>query len=331
MDLNLRCAIVIGASQVNMCLLRKKRKKYSIESIAFYDYNDEKEIGDIVYSISEHLPKGILTNISLRHQSVIEHVYFYKSNTDIRSSVFKDLKRDYEIELKNYIIDFEEGEIGDRKIAYVAAIPKNVFDFFCDFFSESNKFRLYGFETHSVSLKRSIREFLGGGYMLNCIIFKDYSIISALKDDIVLAMRKLRYSWNELVRSLSSSGGISLDKAEEFLKKKGLKEPENEEEYDKLIYGSVSDAFDQFAIEIQRTIDYITTVQKMGKVEKIITIGEVNKINKIDNYISKLFSLETIKFQPQKLVEFGEDIDFSALENMNYLEICIGAALREVK
>ncbi len=331
MDLNLRCAVVIGTSQVNVCILRKKRKKYLVESVAFYDFDEEKEIEDIIYNFSEHLPKGILTNISLRHQSVIEHVYFYKSNTDVRSSVFKDLKRDYEIELKNYIIDYEEGKVGDIKIVYVVAVPKNVFEFFYGFFEKSKKFRLYGFETHSVSLRRSIREFLGNGYMLNCTMFRDYSMISALKDDVVLAMRKLRYSWDELVRSLSSSGGVSLDKADEFLRNRGLKEPENGDEEDRLIYDGISNAFDQFAIEIQRTIDYITTVQKMGKIEKIVTIGEINKINRLDNYITKLFSLETIKFQPQKLVEFGEDIDFSSLEHVNYLELCIGAALKEVK
>ncbi len=332
MDVNLRCAVVIGPSQLDVCVLKKKGKTYVINSIAYYDFEEEKEIEDIVYNLAENLPKEILTNISLKHQSVIEHVYFYKGNTEIRSSVYKDLKRDYEIELKDYIIDYEENSVSDRKVVYVVAIPKSILDFYYDFFYKTKKFKLYSFETHNVSLKRVVNRFLGDGYFLNCAVFKDYSAILACRGNNILAIRNLRYSWKELVDYLCEAGGISGEEAEKILKEMGLREPDQEsQEKDKLIYKSISEAFDQFTIEVQRTIDYITTVQKIGNIERLVSIGELNRINKVDSYISKLFSLETVKFEPQKIVEFDDKIEFSVLEHMKYFEVCVGAAIREIR
>jgi len=331
MDINLRCAVVIGPSQLDMCVLKRKGKTYVVKSIAYYDFEEEKEIEDIVYNLAEHLHGEILTNVSLKHQSVIEHVYFYKSSVDVKSSVFKDLKRDYEIELKDYIIDYEEDDVSDKKIVYVVAVPKNVFDFYYSMFQKEKKFKLYSFETHNVSLKRAVSRFLGSGYFLNCAVFKNYSSILVCKGNRVLAIRNLRYSWKELIGYLCEAGGISEEDAEGVLRERGLKEPkQGDQEKDILIYQSISEAFDQFTIEIQRTIDYITTVQKIGNVEKLVSIGELNKINKVESYISKLFSLETIKFEPQKVVEFEDEIDFSILKNMEYFETCIGAAIRQI-
>ncbi len=331
MDLNLRCSIVVGLSRIEVCLLKKKGKNYKVESLAFYEFEDEKEIDGIVNNISEHLPKDVLTNVSFKHSSIIEHIYFYSLKTDVRSNVYKDLKRDYEIELKDYIIDYEDNEFADRKIVYVVAMPKTVFDFYYKVLSSQKKLKLYSFETHGSSLKRAVNEFEGGGYILECPIFEDYSSILVCGDGKFLAQRNLRYSWRDLVNSLATPDSITDEEVEKLLEEKGLEEPSSEDQNDQPVYQNISNAFDQFTIEIQRTIDYLTTVQKMGRVERIITIGKINRINKIDRYISRLFSLETVKFQPQKLVEFGDDIDFSIVGNMNYFEVCIGAALKEVQ
>ncbi|AEA34105.1 hypothetical protein [Hippea maritima] len=331
MDFNLRCSIAIGPSEIDVCLIRKKGKNSVIESLAFYEFEDEKEINNIIDSIAENLPKDVLTNVSFKHSSIIEHIYFYKSNSDIRSSLYKDLKRDYEIELKDYIIDYEENKFEEKNLIYVAAMPRSVLNFYYSILSKHKNIKLYSFETHSVSLRRVVGNFLGDGYILGCAIFKDYSTISACKDGKALAFRNLRYSWNELVGSLAKSGGISKKEAENLLQKKGFETVDEKNQEEQLIYESISGVFDQFTIEIQRTIDYITTVQKIGKIEKIVTIGQINKVNNINKYISRLFSLETVEFKPQKLIEFGQDIDSSILDNTSYFEICVGAALREIK
>ncbi|WP_025270334.1 hypothetical protein [Hippea sp. KM1] len=331
MDLNLRCGIAIGKNRIDACILKKKGRDYSIESLFFYDFANEGELEDIFNALSDYIPKEILANVSFKHQSIIEHIYFYNNNTESKSNIYKDLKRDYEIELKDYIIDYEEHQIKDKTVAYVVALPKSLFNFYYGMLEKQKKLKLYSFETHSVSIRRAANEFLEGDYLLGCAIFKDYSVISACSQGKVLALRNLRYSWSELINSLCNAGGITQEEAERLIREKGLEEPDDGNEEEEAVYRSISEAFDQFTIEIQRTIDYITTVQKIGDIQKIITIGEVNKIKKLENYISRLFSLETTRFQPQKLIEFNEEIDFSAIDKMNYLEVCIGAALREVK
>jgi Tfp pilus assembly PilM family ATPase len=127
------------------------------------------------------------------------------------------------------------------------------------------------------------------------------------------------------------AGGISDIEAGEMLSKYGLLDKDLDDERRIAFYNAVTSAFDRFSIEIQRTIDYLSTVQKMGAVESICTLGFVNRIKGIDAYLSKMFSLKANKVETQKMIEFDDDVDFSLIDKMLYFDICVGAGVRSVK
>ncbi len=333
MNLNTTHAIVIGPKQVNYCNITKKSRRNMLNSLAYYDFSFERveELKDIMESIGDIAGRGAVLNISVLHSSVIKHIYFYKKGTTkVKTNVFRDLKNDYEIQLQDYLIDYEESELEDKIAVLVVAFPKELFNKIYYYIKNQSDFRLFALEIGMISVKRLISNVYNGNDIMLCIrMDSDFSNIFAIRNGAIIVSRELQYGFYSLAKEISQYGGINIEKSITIMENIGLQENHDYTEEELKAYNTIVSSFDKMSIEIQRTIDYLLSSQKKVGIDRIITIGSINRIKRIDVYLSKLFSISAEKLESSKLIEFDSSIDFSALKEMFYTDIVIGAAMRK--
>ncbi len=334
MNLKTTHSIVIGPKQVNYCSIVRKSKHSMLNTLAYYDFNFEKpdEIADIIDSISDITKRDSLFNISILHSSIIKHIYFYKKGVvNVQSNVFRDLKNDYEIQLQDYFIDYEETETEDKKIVFVVALPKKLFNSIYKHIKKHKNMKLFSLEIDIVSLKRLVNSFYNGDDVTLCIRMNaNFSTIFAIKSNTVVVSRELQYGFDNFTQDISQYGGVDIEKAAAVMESIGLHEDESFSEEETKAHEIIVSSFDRMSIEIQRTIDYLLSNQKIVGIDRIVTIGEINRIKKSDVYLSKLFSIGVEKLETSKLIEFDSTVDFSLVKDMLYFDISVGAALRSL-
>jgi len=334
MDFRTVCGIVIGPKQVNYVLLQRRKNNVLLLAAAFYEFSFDRqdEFKDIVASIEGFLPKNTLTNISVIHPETIEHLFLYDSNVaNVRANIYRDLKNSYEINLSDYLIDYEEFEVSGKKVAFVNALPKYVFDLFYTAFKDHKKLCLFSLETPVVSLRRVVNEFCRK--YADVLVFNmcdEFSRIFTLKRYNIIVNRQVQGGFSSILKDMEREGGITEEEAKKLIYDRGFSDKDLDDEQKKAFYMSLSESFDRFSIEIQRTLDYLISVQKMGGVESICTLGFASSIKNVDKYLSKMFSMKAESLKLKKEIEFADEVDFSIVEDMLYFDICIGAALRRV-
>ncbi len=335
MNLSSVHSVVIGPKQINYCNITKKGKSNILNAIAYYDFNSDKfeELEGIIDSISETVGKSALFNISVIDTSVIKHIYFYKKGAiNIKANILRDLKNDYEIQLKDYLIDYEEEELEDKKVAFVVAYPKSSFEKLYKYFKKHKNIKLFSLEAGIVSIKRLINSLFAEDKTRLCIrMDKSFSNIFVLHKDSVVVDRELQYGFDNFLRDIVENGGTDEKTALDVIQNIGLYQDEHPTEEETNAYEIISSSFDKISIEIQRTIDYISSGHKIRGVDKMITLGFINKIKKSDIYLSKLFSIKADKLEASKAVEFDSSIDFSMVNDMLYFDVAVGAAMRSLK
>lgn len=334
MNLKKTHSLVIGSKQVDYCSIVKKGKRSILNSLAYYDFNFDnfEEIDEIIESVSEIAGKDALFNLSIMGHNVIKHIYFYKKGAaNIKANVLRDLKSDYEIQLQDYLIDYEAEELEDKKVVFVAAYPKGDFDKLYGFIKKRKNIKLFSLEIGMVSVKRLINSFYNKNETKLCIrMDKDFTNIFALKGDIIVVSREIQYGFDGFVDDIMESGGVDKQKALDVLENIGLYKDENFTQQEQQANEIITASFDKMSIEIQRTIDYLSSSRKMGGVNKIITLGFLNFIKKSDVYLSKLFSVGVEKLETAKMIEFDSSVDFSMVKDMFYFDVAAGAAMRDL-
>jgi len=327
-------ALVVGPKQVNYCSIVKKGKRNILDSLAYYDFdfNNFGEIEEIIESVSEIAGKDALFNLSIMGHNVIKHIYFYKKGAaNIKANVLRDLKSDYEIQLQDYLIDYEAEELEDKQVVFAAAYPKEDFDKLYGFIKKHKNIRLFSLEIGMVSVKRLINSFYNKNETKLCIrMDKDFTNIFALRGDIIIVSREIQYGFDGFVDDIMEFGGVDKQKALDVMENIGLYKDENFTQEELQVNEIITASFDKMSIEIQRTIDYLSSSRKMGGVNKIVTLGFINSIKKSDVYLSKLFSVGVEKLEAAKLVEFDSSVDFSMVKDMLYFDVAVGAAIRDL-
>ena len=91
---------------------------------------------------------------------------------------------------------------------------------------------------------------------------------------------------------------------------------------------NVTDAFDKLTIELQRTIDFYNSQFRNEPVRKLILTGKFHKINGVDKYLSRLFTIQADKFNGLK--KFFVNTEINTVEKMTFLQEILGTSLREI-
>ncbi len=335
MNLNIVASVVIGPNQVNYCRVVRKSKAPVVDSVALYDfgYDNMDDLDGIMESINSLVAKPTLVNLSIISSDVIKHIYFYRRDAqNVRSNVMRDLKNDYEIKLQDYLIDFEETNLENKKIVFVVAMPKALFEACYEKIKNKGNLKLFALETDVVSLRRLVALSMQprDGMELCFNFARDHTNIFVMDGTSVLVDREINYGFDEFVKDLASAGGVGEEEIINFLEQKGFSVDEGSSESDMNAYQVLTDVFDKMSIELQRTIDYVISNQKLGAIDGIVTLGSINRIKKADVYLSRLFSMKVEKMETAKKVEFDSAVDFSIVAQMHCFDVAVGAALRKL-
>ncbi len=335
MNLNRVGSVVIAPGQVNYVQTLKKGSGFMVEALAYYDfsYSSMDELKGIFDSLASLVEKDTLFNLSLISEDIIKHIYFYKKDArDLKTSILRDLKSDFGLTLQDYIVDFEVYDLIDRKITFVVAMPKELFDKCYQAIKPHAHIRLFAVEPGIISLRRVANTLNTDSGMKLCFnLSKNHCGIFVIKDGALAIVRNIQYGFEQFIDELSEKGGIDRNKAISIAESSGFSITEGSSEEEIKAYEAMSEAFDRISIEIQRTIDFAISTLKLGNIESMITLGFANRIKKVDAYLSRLFSMKVERLEPAKKVEFDSSIDFSLLKEMYYFDTALGASFRRIE
>ncbi|KAA0257354.1 hypothetical protein FHQ18_09920 [Deferribacter autotrophicus] len=245
---------------------------------------------------------------------LIDAVYFFSKNLpNIATEIFQKLKNDFEIELKDYLIDYAIYE-GDYDLAvYVCCFPKHIQNLFekvkqtklISAFSDVYAQNLFYQNEEQTTLFVNVRSY--------------NSTLIIKQSETIFLTRGVNVGYEQIIENVATKGGVNSADVIKYLQEIGVENYELEEK--KIISDTIKNSIDRISLEIQRTIDYYNRFIKKGSINRIYITGKLNNIKALTKYYSKLFNIKTdLIITEQNIKETDYDLD-----NFDYLTEILGA------
>ncbi|BAI80719.1 hypothetical protein DEFDS_1251 [Deferribacter desulfuricans SSM1] len=245
---------------------------------------------------------------------LLDRVEFLNRNIMNHSAeILKRFKSSFDIELKDYLIDYSLYESENEYVAYICGIPKHFEELFhkiknakfISCFSDIYATSLFFTNENEISLKLNVRN--------------NNTVLCITESNNILFTRGLNIGLKSIAQKIATDGGVSINSVFDYLADVGVDDYETEEK--QAISTTIRDNIDRVSLEIQRTLDYYNRYISKGKVESINIIGKFNSIKSIEKYYNKLFNLKINKTIPENFIaESNHEFD-----DFDYLIEILGA------
>ncbi|MGA1862872.1 hypothetical protein OWM07_08310 [Deferribacter thermophilus] len=273
-------------------------------------------IDDLIKDIKDHISESknkYLTFIYCGSELLDKVEFINKNIMNIPAEILKRFKNTFEVELKDYLIDYSLSETDSEYLAYICGIPKQYESIFTNLknvkllscFSDIYATSLFFKDELDISLKLNVRD--------------KQTIIFISSGENILFTRGLNIGYNHIIEKISIDGGVPTEKVIDYLENVGVDEYETDEMNN--ISSTIRDNIDRISLEIQRTLDYYNRYINKGSVNSINIIGRFNRIKAIEKYYNKLFNMKVIKTVPENYVA---ESNFN-FEDFDYLIETLGA------
>lgn len=324
MDISARLAVAITDSRLEAALFYGFPFQPELVRVWAFKLTKKEDTLVALREIDQALKESVITIASFSLPSnVHEQLYIYGNDEDVKAGVYRDLKRDFEIELKNSWVSMEAVNLNGRVYVYAASMPVSVGNFYFETVSSAKKMKINAFETFNISVKRGIHNLFQGKNVLACFSYGNRLQMMLVRNRRILAFRRVDFLWKEMVNKVAKSMRCSFSDAVSFLRTKGF---EKSEDVDESVYITIAESIDPVIDELQRMLDYVRTYHEMfGAVDKVVLMGDLTGVKLIDTYMEQTIDISVIKS------DFSGLVKEEGRENSQFLDILIGAASRRVR
>ncbi len=328
MDISARLSIAVTDGFVEALLIKGQPIKPVITDAWVKEIDRDIEIKDFVKELSQTLKDPVATVVTFHSpSSVHEQLYMYGKDENVKVNIYRDLKRDFDIELKENWVSYESAVCGDNICVYAGCFPISKGNFYYRAFS--GKLRVNAFETFTISLKRGIYHLYPDETVLACMTYKNYSKILLTKNRRILAVKDIKFSWDEMVNRTAEVLKKSIPDTISFLRTSGFEKADG---VDDSVYMTMADVLDPLISGLQSVYDYVKSAKSVfGSVDRVVLMGDVTNIRYVDAYVERVLDLETKKSYLFDLADIGEGLTMDFLKTMKFLDVLVGASMRRVR
>ncbi len=321
MNRNITNIITIQENLLNHLIILKKRGENIVKGVSSFDLdiNNLKSLDTNLSEISRYIGDNNLTSILLITNNILKTIItldLRESEGNIRGEVLNRFKSTFDVNLGDYYIDFEVYDSNEKKIIFVAGVPKEFLDNILKIFV-THKFKLLYMETAVNSLKRMLSFSKEDSIIMNIHMRFDSSIFIVAGNGTIYTFREIHFGFEDVLNNISENSGISIEE----IKSKIYTKDFNYEDY------PLSASIDRLILEIQRTIDFYNNQYRNFPIAKFVLTGQAANINSFDKLLSQIFAIESLKFDILKSVIF--EVDPVEVDSIPYIRESISVGLRD--
>ena len=329
MDISARLSIAVTDNSIEALFVDGLPYNPTIKDAWCFNINESADIESASRTISRSLKEAAVTIVSFHLPSVIhERLYVYEKKENIKANIYRDLKNDFGIELKENWIAYESTICRDNICVYAGHCPVTRGNFYHRVLS-SNKIKINTFETFTISLKRNIRYLYPGENVVACFTYQDYAKVLYVRNRRILIAKDIDFSWGKVVEEMSKVLGMSIADTTSFLELHGFEKVEGVSDD---VYITLAKTIDPLVNGIQSVLDYIRSAGDVfGEANRIVFAGDIARLRYVGVYVERLIGVRVGDMSPIDIVDIGGSLTVDMLRTVKYLDILIGGALRRIR